>query len=303
MTKLTLPPPSCLVKCELNLAAEEFLANFEAAGASPSTVKAYRYAIKDFIEFTRKRYVDELRPQDFTAWRISRLREGFRSSRRSIESNHWTLYYYSLYVRSFLSWLGVLRDPLPSISKPRRRRLYTILTRDEVRKLVNASRDVLDLLIVSLLLETGLRAREALSLRKSDVDLSRKEVRVLNAKFGESRVVFIGPLTYEVLSRYLPLLREEDRVLQLSYTGLYKRLKSLATRAGVDVRKVRPHVFRHTFATESLKRGMALPALQQILGHRDIKTTQIYLHLAIEDVKNLYFKVYYESRAAQDSTA
>lgn len=277
------------------------MANLEAAGASQNTVKAYRYAIKDFVEFTGKNYVSELTPQDFTGWRIRRLKEGFKFSKGSKESSSWTLYYYSLYIRSFLAWLGVLKDPLPSVGKPRRRRLHTILTRDEVKKLISASRDLVDILILSLLLETGLRARETLSLKKSDVDLGRREIRVLNAKMGESRIVFIGPLTYEVLSRYLPLLRDDDRVLQLTYTGLYKRLKSLAIRAGVDVRKVRPHVFRHTFATDSLKRGIALPALQMLLGHKDIKTTQIYLHLAVEDIKSMYLKAFYNNQELLES--
>lgn len=303
MAKLNLPPPSCREKCDIGLAVEEFLANLEAAGASQSTVKAYKYAIKDFVEFVGKTRVDELTPQDFTAWRLKRLKEGFRFSKGNKESSGWTLYYYSLHVRSFLAWLGVLKDPLPSVGKPRRKRLQTILTRDEIRKLISASRDIVDILIVSLLLETGLRAREALSLKKSDVDLDKREIRVLNAKFGESRIVFVGPLTYEVLSRYLPLLRDGDRILQLTYTGLYRRLKNLAIRAGVDVRKVRPHVFRHTFATDSLKRGITLPALQLLLGHRDIKTTQIYLHLAVEDIKDMYFKVFYGNQELSKSTA
>lgn len=279
------------------MALEEFLANLEAAGASPSTVRSYRYAIKDFLEFTGKVYVEELSPQDFTSWRIRRMREGFRFGRGTKDASAWTLYYYSLFVRSFLAWLGVLKEPLPSIGKPRNRRLHVVLSREEIAKLVNASRDLVDVLVVALLLETGLRAREALSLRKSDVDLERREIRVSNAKFGESRIVFVGPLTYEVLSKYLPMLKDDDRLLPLSYTGLYKRLKSLAVRAGIDPRKVRPHVFRHTFATESLKRGMALPALQMLLGHRDIKTTQVYLHLAVEDVKNTYLKLFYGGNA------
>jgi len=298
MVKSNLPPPSCRESCDLNLLAEEFLADLEASGMSPSTVKAYRHAIKDFIEFTGKKYANELTASDFTAWRLKRLKEGFKYSRGSRESSSWTLYYYSLFVRSFLKWLGVLKDPLPSVGKPRKRRLHIVLTRDEIKKLLSASRDIVDLLIVSLLLETGLRAREALSLRKSDIDMEKREIRVLNAKLGESRIVFIGPLTYEVLSRYLPLIGDEDRVLQITYTGLYKRLKSLAVRAGVDPRKVRPHVFRHTFATESLRRGIALPALQALLGHRDIKTTQIYLHLAVEDIKDMYYKAFYNREQA-----
>jgi len=295
MVRYDLPPPSCTSRCELELLLEEFLLSLEAAGASPSTLKSYRSAIKDFLDFVGKRYSDELSPQDFLAWRIKRLKEGFKSSRGDREASTRTLYYYSLFVRSFLTWLGVFKGKPPSVVKPRQVKLRTVLSRDEVRRLFNASRDILDALILSLLIETGLRAKEALSIRKADVDLEKREIRVLRAKYGESRIVFMGPLTYSILSKYLPLLRDDDRLIPLTYSGLYKRLKSLAIRAGIDPRKVRPHVFRHTFATESLRRGLALPALQAILGHRDIKTTQVYLHLAVEDVKELYMRAFYGS--------
>jgi integrase/recombinase XerD len=295
MVKYELPPPSCTGRCELESLLEEFLLALEAAGASPSTLKSYRSAIKDFLGFVGKRYSDELNPQDFLAWRVKRMKEGLRFSRGDREASTRTLYYYTLFVRSFLTWLGVFKGRPPSVAKPRQVKLRTVLSRDEVRRLFNASRDILDVLILSLLMETGLRAKEVLSIRKSDVDLEKREIRVLKAKYGESRVVFMGPLTYSVLSKYLPLLRDDDRLIPLTYSGLYKRLKSLATRAGIDPRKVRPHVFRHTFATESLRRGLALPALQAILGHRDIKTTQVYLHLAVEDIKELYMKTFYGS--------
>ncbi len=295
MVKYELAPPSCTGRCELGLLVEEFLLSLEAAGASLSTLKSYRSAIRDFLEFVGKKYSDELSQQDFLAWRIKRLKEGFKSGHGDREASARTLYYYSLFVRSFLTWLGVFKGRPPSVAKPKQVKLRTVLSRDEVRKLFNASRDFLDLLILALLLETGLRAKEALSLRKVDVDLEKREIRVLKAKYGESRIVFMGPLTYNVLSKYLLLLSDEDRLIPLTYSGLYKRLKSLAVRAGIDPKKVRPHIFRHTFATESLRRGLALPALQAILGHRDIKTTQVYLHLAVEDIKELYMRTFYGS--------
>lgn len=69
---------------------------------------------------------------------------------------------------------------------------------------------------------------------------------------------------------------------------MYKKLKRLALRAGIPPGKVRPHVLRHTFATRALRSGISLPSLQRLLGHTDIRTTQVYLHLTIDDIKREY---------------
>ncbi|MEB3759152.1 MAG: tyrosine-type recombinase/integrase, partial [Desulfurococcales archaeon] len=112
--------------------------------------------------------------------------------------------------------------------------------------------------------------------------------------YGKERVVFLGDDALRVLKEYVELKRlgPEDRVVNISYQALYKRLKRLARDAGLPVEKVRPHILRHTFATEALRRGMSLPALQRILGHSDIKITQVYLHLVKEDVKKEYLNVF-----------
>ena len=83
-----------------------------------------------------------------------------------------------------------------------------------------------------------------------------------------------------------------SRVVPLTYQALYKRVKRLAERAGLDPERVRPHVLRHTFATEALRRGMSLPALQRLLGHSDIKITERYLHLVTEDVEREYRRIF-----------
>ena len=285
------PPPEGVEDLSVWEALEEFLLALTASGASDKTVKAYRAGITDFLRFTGKELVRELGIRDYTRWRLERLRKGFARGSRSRRKVQATLHYYSLFVRSFLQWLG-RAGRLPAVSRPRGRPRIGTLSDREVLKLLEASRDVLDLLIVSLLFETGLRAQELLSITKDDVDVEGREIVVRNAKYGEERVVFYGPLTEAVLKAYLPTVSEGGRLVPLSYSGLYKRLKSLARRAGLDPGKVRPHVLRHTFATEALRRGMNLPAVQAILGHRDIKTTQVYLHLLKEDLKRQYLRAF-----------
>ncbi len=291
MTRYQLPPPPEGIP-ELSVwdALEEFLLNLRSSGASEKTIRSYKVGVSDFLKFCGKERVKELNVNDVIRWRLARLKSGFsKSVKGDSKATQLTLHYYSLYVRAFLKWLG-FKDEVSVVKAPRRRVVAT-LTENEVVRLLNASRDVMDLLIICLLIETGLRAQELLSLTVNDVDLVNKEIYVRLGKYGEERVVFIGPLTEEVLNKYLEAYNG-DKLIPLTYSGLYKRLKTLAKIAGVDPKKVRPHVLRHTFATEALKRGLALPALQRILGHRDIKTTQIYLHLLKEDVKKLYMNVF-----------
>jgi integrase/recombinase XerD len=289
--KLKLPPPPPGLGDDPWKALEAFLAVLRAAGASESTVKAYRAAIVDFIAFTRGKKLSEISSSDVLAWvqsRLSSVRDAVEARKRRV-----TMHYYTMFVRRWLEWLGI-RVAVPVVSKPRSSSVEA-LSSSEVARLLAAARDTLDLLIVALLFETGLRAREAVELRLQDIDPSSQTIRVRAGKYGEERIVFYGPLTAEALRRWLeenPGLKPSDRLLGISYSALYKRLKTLAKRAGLDPTRVRPHVLRHTFATEALRRGVSLPAVQRLLGHKDIKTTQIYLHLVLDDLRAQYIAAF-----------
>jgi len=289
-------PPSDLLSKSCYEVLEEFLSALVAGGASDSTVKSYRAAIVDFLNFVGGKDLLSITLSDLNKWRVERLRKGFPKS-RSVDRSSWatTLHYYSIFIRRFFEWLGIdLR--IPPVKKPPRK--INVLSESDVNRLLDSSVDLLDLIVLKLMLEAGLRSRELVGLRLSDIDFESGEVTVREAKYGRVRKVLVTEEVIELLKKWSELrkLKPMDRVVPLSYSGLYKRVKKVASRAGLDLRAVRPHVLRHTFATLALKRGLDVFSLRRLMGHSDLKTTEAYVHLTLEDLKDSYRKVFESKR-------
>jgi integrase/recombinase XerD len=276
----------------LELSNEEIIKEFEvaleASGASKETIKAYMAAIRDFLSYTNNKPLREVTLKDIINWRNTRLRVGFPGAKTN-SSSKWqvTLHYYSILLRRFLQWLG-LRVKVPGGKRITPR--IEALNEEDLKRLVSAAKKPQDRLILLLLASTGLRSRELLELKVEDIDFNNRVIRVKSAKYGKERLVTAPQDVFEELAAWIKLnqLKPGDKVFKLSYTGLYKKIKRLAERAGIDPAKVRPHVLRHTFATLAIRKGLSLPSLQRLLGHSDIRTTQVYLHLTIDDIKREY---------------
>jgi integrase/recombinase XerD len=198
------------------------------------------------------------------------------------------------------------RDPTAELKgPPRGRRLPQVLTRDEVALLLAQPRGaspaaLRDRALLELMYACGLRASEAVGIRLDELDLDEGVLRA-NGKGSKERLVPIGSKAVAALLAYLTLgrpqlvgVRDEAHVLVnqrgqgLTRQGLYKIVQRHARSAGLAER-MSPHTLRHTFATHLLAGGCDLRSLQEMLGHADIATTQIYTHLSADRLRDVYF--------------
>jgi integrase/recombinase XerD len=292
--------------------ALDFLGHLELErGLSRNTLEAYRTDLQQYGEFLRRRRVDPLaaQPSDLTAF-ISELADGHHGRRPAAPS---TLQRKVACLRSFYRHLRreqlLEHDPTAELRAPRARaRLPKVLGRDEVATLMaqpmGASPAALrDRALLETMYACGLRASEAIGLELSDVDLEGGILRA-RGKGSKERIVPIGGIAIEALEAYLGRgrprlvrLHDEQRLFvnqrgaRLSRQGLYKIVQRHARSAGLEQR-MSPHTLRHTFATHLLAGGCDLRSLQEMLGHADIATTQIYTHLSVDRLRDVYFEAH-----------
>ncbi|MFP3259757.1 MAG: tyrosine-type recombinase/integrase [Sulfolobus sp.] len=270
----------------------DFINSLLIAGASENTIKVYSIAVKDFLNYIKKD-PRTVTASDVNNWIINVMRRGTRDKKR-IEINEMkrrkmvTARLYIIAVLRFLKWLG--KDIKPVTPRIRRNEIFA-LDEETFNKLLEITKRTSDKLILKLLFDTGLRAKELLSIKVSDIDFERGSITVRNTKNQETRTVFFTEGTKSLLIKYIKskCLKSDDKLFNLTYNALYKRLKRIGKKIGIDLR---PHLLRHTFATVAIKKGVPLPAVQKLLGHKDIRTTQIYTHLLTTDLENIYRKTF-----------
>jgi len=289
-------------------------------GLSRNTLEAYRSDLQQYGEFLERRGLDPLEVQttDLTGF-ISELAAGSPERPPAAPA---TLQRKIACLRSFYRHLRreqiLDRDPASELRAPRSRaRLPKVLSRDEVGRLLEQPRGgspaaLRDRALLETMYACGLRASEAIGLELSELDLEAGILRA-RGKGSKERIVPIGSKAIEALGAYLeharPRLvgiRPERRVFVnlrgggLSRQGLYKIVRGHARSAGLEQR-MSPHTLRHTFATHLLSGGCDLRSLQEMLGHADIGTTQIYTHLSTERLRDVYFDAHPRAQITRSS--
>jgi integrase/recombinase XerD len=271
-------------------------------GLSPRTVSAYRSDLVRLGEWLERQQGKDLVTADPAAiaahlrW-LHGQEISPRSARRAMAAMHG-------FYRDLVEAGELRSDPVENLEAPRLfRRLPKVLSEEEVERLLTAPdfatpAGLRDKAMLELLYATGLRVSELVGLRLPQIDLKGGFLLAFG-KGSKERVVPVGEEAERSLARYLAELRPQlakgrhDAVFvnlrgaPMTRQGFWKILKALGLRAGID-RPISPHMLRHSFATHLLEHGADLRAVQAMLGHSDIATTEIYTHIHQERLRGAY---------------
>lgn len=268
---------------------------------SAHTVINYRHDLREFGKFlagTEPQNVDYLALRKYLAV-LKEKGLGSRSINRRLSS-----------LRSFFRFLtreGYIKvNPTLMLSSPRLdKHLPSFMTEEEVRRLIEAAftkegkeeRSLRDRAILETFYSSGLRISELVELDLEDIDFISGIVKVMG-KGKKERIVPIGEAALAAIRKYLDKRKKEAPILFLNKNG--KRIGSRGVRgvvhkyilaAGIK-QGVSPHTLRHSFATHLLNRGADLRTVQELLGHVNLSTTQIYTHLTTDKLKSVYDKAH-----------
>ncbi|BAQ10759.1 tyrosine recombinase xerd [Bacillus sp. OxB-1] len=273
---------------------------------SSNTISSYRRDLTEYIQSMEEAGHPSINKVDRTAiiGHLQRLKAEGKSARtisRHISS-----------IRSFHQFLlrdqVTDQDPTVHLELPKiEQKLPRVLSIDEIDRLIQAPdaatlQGKRDVALLELLYGTGMRVSELIGLDMQDIHLSMGFVRVFG-KGGKERIIPLGRSAIQAVQCYVeevrPQFTEKQRNVEalfvnmqgsrLTRQGCWKILKGHALKAGIQ-KELTPHILRHSFATHLIENGADLRAVQEMLGHADISTTQIYTHVSKSRLKEVYVK-------------
>ncbi|KUG25876.1 tyrosine recombinase xerd [hydrocarbon metagenome] len=271
---------------------------------SENTVKSYKSDLISFLNFLEEEKIVDLSEVDHKL--IGRFMQLLKSE--GLSSSSASRYLSTL--RGFFSYLSsnyyIKKDPTERVSSAKIvRKLPAVLSFNEIEMILDKPNvgdklGLRDKSILELLYSSGLRVSELIELKIVDLFLQDDVIRVIG-KGSKQRIVPIGSSAVQWLNEYMihsrPFLEKKTksknyiflntRGSKLSRMGIWKIVDRYTKEAGID-KEVHPHTFRHSFATHLLEGGADLRSVQEMLGHSDISTTQIYTHIDREYIKQVH---------------
>lgn len=273
-----------------------------ARGLMPRTIAAYDATLRGFRAYVRFRLddrgPDELTPRDLLGY-VEYLRRE-RSNGAAAVNRQVTIL--KNFYRAVIAMGHLDADANPMAHFPKIKaapsKLPVFLSEEEIERLLDQPRTdtvlgLRDRALLTLLYGTGIRATECATLTEANVDLSGATIRVVG-KGGHERAIPLNAAVVRVLARYRTARGRVTPAAsffrsrsgrELSRNAIYERVRTHSQKAKIP-KRVSPHRLRHTFATHLVKRGVRLVTIRDLLGHRCIASTQVYLHTTAEDLRH-----------------
>ncbi len=280
---------------------EDYLIELEIRNYSRNTIKTYKSIVINFHNFLQleKNLTDDRRVLRAFKKYITHLKRD-----KNVSQNY--IYLVTVVVKKFFEFGGI--HILKEIKTPKRTKsLPKHLNEQEVKNLINAfdkkdnlskCAEIINLrnkVILALLYSSGLRVSELVYLHTDSVDLRERTIRI-RGKGEKDRIVLFDEGTKTLIEEYIEKKSDDTPFLFVNRSGnhltpryIQMMIKDHAKAAGIK-KKVTPHILRHSFATHLLKNGVDIRAIQQLLGHANLSTTQIYTSVDMQTLKNVYDK-------------
>ena len=303
---------------KLNTQLEKFIYYEEVIlGKSYNTIKSYKKDILQFLEYIDKNEgikdfdeVEIITFRSFIAYLNSDSNENDEKSSSSVGKRSINRKISAL--RTFFKYLNeqeiVKNNKVGYISMPKfEKGLPTVLNKDDIDKIravINTDKitGVRDRLVVELLYSSGIRASELIDMSEHMINMSEREIRVIG-KGNKERITFFSQNAEKWLKHYIDLKKRDyknydssvifvnSRGEKLNSRSLRRLITDYAKKADIN-KEVTPHVFRHSFATTLLNKGVDIRYLQELLGHSSISTTQIYTHVSKALLREVYMSAH-----------
>ncbi len=290
-------------KSEVAKLQREWLEHLEIEkGRSLKTVANYERYLSEFFKLSEIKNVKQITDETVRHFRLLINRRGLKKNTQN---------YYLIALRTFLKFLAwrnidALQANRIELAKVGAREL-DLISEQELTRLLdapqgNTEKALRDKAILELFFSTGLRVSELCNLDVDSFDLKADEFSV-RGKGEKVRLVFLSPAAKLALKNYLAkrenideaALFVSDKGSRLTSRSVERIIKAYALQAGIS-KKVTPHVIRHSFATDLLKNGADLRAVQMLLGHANIATTQVYTHFTDKHLKEVHQRFHNKNR-------
>jgi len=250
--------------------------------SSPNTINQYTKILNKFRASIGKPLENAKRPE--IVHYLNQLIYEQKLSRTTVANN-------LSIIKSFYSFMAqneyVDSDPTKGISQIKAdKKAPVYLTQAEMQDLIDTALKPGDQLMVKMLYATGVRVSELVNIEKRDVDLDRNTIKVFG-KGAKERIVLMPETLTSSIEEYCKGLTNDAKLFNMTARTVERNIKSLAKRAGLN-KKVTPHKLRHSFATHMLQNGGNVVAIQKLLGHTSLNTTQIYTHYSVDELKDMY---------------